>query len=89
MMKFLATLSIPFSMVASCAGNDNPPPAPAPTTTTAPAEYSTIGATPVPTDLHCEEDEMIGFNPDTPYNGLECTHPDVFVTRYNEQQVND
>jgi hypothetical protein len=48
---------------------------------------STIGATPVPNNLHCEEDELIGHNPDTPSNELECVHPDVFVNRYAEQQV--
>lgn len=50
---------------------------------------ATIGGEPVPDDLHCEEDEVIGYNPDTPYNGLECFHPDVFVNRYQETQVQD
>jgi hypothetical protein len=38
---------------------------------------STIGGTPVPHDLHCEEDEVIAFvqEGEPPYD-LGCVHPD-------------
>lgn len=52
------------------------------------SDYATIGDHEVK-GLHCEEDEIIGFNPDSPSNELECFHEDVFIARYREQQVND
>lgn len=55
-------------------------------------DVATIGGTPVPSDLHCEEDEVIGFVglPDT----LVCVHPDVLAdpeatARFAERLVND
>jgi hypothetical protein len=40
-------------------------------------EPSTIGGTPVPAGLHCEEDEVIAFVQEgTPPYSLGCVHPD-------------
>jgi hypothetical protein len=64
-----ATFGVLFGQAADAA----PVPAPAPVTMHAPVPVSTIGGTPVPDGLDCEEDEVIFF---TGVDTIGCVHPD-------------